>query len=243
MSMRGVRTAADREKGTSKASITRRGKRKSGMSKGGRSRPIEPSYRTGRQTQESIVAAAETVLVKFGHAGFTLKRVADAANIAVGNLSYHFPTKDSLLELLIDQTLREYATRFVTLLPKDVEWDAGKLGQLVVWFMDDSVTSRYTHLFRQLWAAALHSPSLNAALDRFYDESMEAVVSALAPTFASRSQAALRTLICFMCVLSEGSTVVFGARGRSGQGFSDLKAIAKLAVVSLAKSTVIAKEQ
>jgi hypothetical protein len=42
-------------------------------------------------------------------------RIEQRVAIAVGNLSYHFPTKDSLLELLINQTLKEYASRFATL--------------------------------------------------------------------------------------------------------------------------------
>ena len=197
----------------------------------------QPAYRTGRETQEAILAAAETVLVKFGYAGFTLKRVAEVADIAVGNLSYHFPTKEILLELLIDQTLREYASRFVTLLPKNQTWDAEKLGQLVAWFMDDAVTVRYTHLFRQLWAAALHSPALNAALTHFYEGSIEAVVEALAPSFDARHRAELRTLICFMCVLSEGSSVLFGARPRPATAFSELKLLSQGAVVQLVKSS------
>ena len=106
-----------------------------------RTAPLQPSYRTGKQTQESIVTAAETVLVRYGHAGFTLKRVADCAGIAVGNLSYHFPTKESLLELLINQTLAEYANRFSTLIPRQPASRAATVGELVAWFMDDSVTA------------------------------------------------------------------------------------------------------
>jgi AcrR family transcriptional regulator len=198
----------------------------------------KPAYRTGRQTQESIVAAAETVLVRFGHTGFTLKRVAECAGIAVGNLSYHFPTKDSLLELLINQTLTEYASRFATLIPQHPASTTAVLGELVAWFMEDSVTPRYTHLFRELWAAALHSPSLNAALEHFYEQSIEAVVNVVAPSFDARKRAELKTLVYFMCVLSEGSSVVFGSRQHPVQVFTDLKAVAVRAVTSLAESLV-----
>jgi AcrR family transcriptional regulator len=195
----------------------------------------KPAYRTGKQTQESIVAAAETVLVRFGHSGFTLKRVAECAGIAVGNLSYHFPTKDSLLELLINQTLTQYASRFATLIPRHPA-STTALGELVAWFMEDSVTPRYTHLFRELWAAALHSPSLNAALEHFYEQSIEDVVTVVAPSFDARRRAELKTLVYLMCVLSEGSSVVFGSRAHPGQLFADLKAVATRTVTSLAES-------
>jgi AcrR family transcriptional regulator len=198
---------------------------------------LQPSYRTGKQTQESIVAAAETVLVRYGHAGFTLKRVADSAGIAVGNLSYHFPTKDSLLELLIEQTLREYANRFATSIsPQASASTPDALGELVGWFMDDSVSPRYTHLFRELWAASLHSPTLNAALERFYEESIEAVVTAVAPAFPAGARSRLKTLVYLMCVLSEGSSVLFGSRAPHGAVFADLKSIAAQSVAALAQS-------
>lgn len=206
-----------------------------------RTEPLQPSYRTGKQTQESIVAAAETVLVRYGHAGFTLKRVADCAGIAVGNLSYHFPTKDSLLELLINQTLTQYASRFATLIPQNPTSTAASLGELVAWFMEDSVTARYTHLFRELWAAALHSPPLNAALEHFYEQSIEEVLTALAPAFDPRKRSELKTLIYLMCVLSEGSSVVFGSRAGAGTLFADLKSTAARTIASLAESLAARK--
>jgi AcrR family transcriptional regulator len=216
-------------KGSPKSKRSRRGPRE-------RIGALQPSYRTGRETQESIVAAAETVLVRFGHAGFTLKRVADCAGIAVGNLSYHFPTKDSLLELLINQTLTEYASRFATLIPRHSASPAATLGELVAWFMEDSITSRYTHLFRELWAAALHSPPLNAALEHFYDQTIEDVVTVVAPSIDARSRTELKTIVYFMCVLSEGSSVVFGSRASPGSLFAELKDAATRTVITLAES-------
>ncbi len=210
--------------------------RQSGRVPRKRTTPLRPSYRRGKQTQELIVAAAETVLVRFGHAGFTLKRVADIAGITVGNLCYHFPTKDSLLELLIDQTLAEYAKRFATLIPEKPVSTAVTLGKLVAWFMEDSTTARYTHLFRELWAAALHSPSLNASLERFYEQSIEDVVMAIAPSFDAEKRAELKTIVYFMCVLSEGSSVLFGARARPGRVFADLKSTAAQTMTSLAEA-------
>lgn len=202
----------------------------------GGAKPLQPSYRRGKETQESIVAAAETVLVRYGHAGFTLKRVADCAGIAVGNLSYHFPTKDSLLELLIDQTLSEYVSRFAMLVPKHVETTAATLGKLVGWSMDDSITPRYTHLFRELWAASLHSPSLRVALERFYDQSIADLVNLIAPSSEPQKRQKLLTMVYMICILSEGSCVLFGTRARSVKLFGDLKAAAERMIASMAQA-------
>jgi AcrR family transcriptional regulator len=192
-----------------------------------------PSYRRSEATRKAIISAAEAVLVRHGHAGFTLKRVADAAGIAVGNLSYHFPTKDSLLERLVDMTLAEYSRRFDMLIPKDGMSGPDKLGELVEWFMDDSTASRYTHLFRELWAAALHSRSLNKALQRFYDRSIAEVLSLIDPRSDEARHHELELVVYLICVISEGSTVLFGARKPASRRFVEVKALARRAVVNL----------
>jgi AcrR family transcriptional regulator len=199
-----------------------------------RGRPLEPSYETGKATSAAILSAAETVLVRYGHAGFTLKRVAEAAGIAVGNLNYHFPTKDSLLLRLVERTLAAFLRQFAALPPSGAETVAERLGDLVVWFMDDSTSVRYTHLFRELWAAALHSRALNSALRDFYDRSI-AKVLALVQSFPTQmSDHDLKLIVYFMCIISEGCTVLFGARRSSPALFAQLKQLARTAVIGLA---------
>jgi AcrR family transcriptional regulator len=190
------------------------------------------AYQRSAATRQAIVSAAEAVLVRHGHAGFTLKRVADAAGIAVGNLSYHFPTKDSLLERLVDMTLAEYSRRFDALIPRDGASGPERVGELVEWFMDDSTASRYTHLFRELWAAALHSRSLDKALQRFYDRSIAEVLALIDSRPEGLHHHELELIVYLMCVISEGSTVLFGAR-RPTRRFLEIKGLARRAVVSL----------
>ena len=121
------------------------------------------------------------------------------------------------------------------MIPRHSASPATTLGELVAWFIEDSVTPRYTHLFRELWAAALHSPSLNAALEHFYDQTIEDVVSVVAPSIDARSRAELKTIVYLMCALSEGSSVLFGSRASRGPVFANLKAAATRAVSTLAE--------
>jgi AcrR family transcriptional regulator len=196
--------------------------------------PLEPSYETGKATSAAILSAAETVLVRYGHAGFTLKRVAEAAGIAVGNLNYHFPTKDSLLSRLVERTLAEFLRQFAALPPSGAETVAERFGDLVVWFMNDSTTVRYTHLFRELWAAALHSRALNSALRDFYDRSIAKVLALVESLPTQMSRQDLELIVYFMCIISEGCTVLFGARQSSPALFTRMKQLARTAVIGLA---------
>ena len=54
---------------------------------------------------EAIVASSREIFIQEGHAGLSLRRVADHAGIAVGNLNYYFPTKRSLLDAMLRETL------------------------------------------------------------------------------------------------------------------------------------------
>ncbi len=76
-----------------------------------RNRPSDVAARktpkTGR-TVEKIIAAARDIFIQEGHAGLSLRKVADRAGIAVGNLTYHFPTKRALLRAMLRESLTEY---------------------------------------------------------------------------------------------------------------------------------------
>ena len=52
---------------------------------------------TTRRTVTKIITAAREIFTRDGHDGLTLRNVADQADIAVGNLTYHFnPNANSL---------------------------------------------------------------------------------------------------------------------------------------------------
>jgi AcrR family transcriptional regulator len=221
---------AMRKKSRAAGKISVKTKRAAGKRKG----PLLPSYETGKATGEAILGAAESVLVRYGHAGFTLRRVADAAGIAVGNLNYHFPTKDSLLSRLVERTLAEFLLRFGEHPPTRAVSLQERLGDMVVWFMDDSTGDRYTHLFRELWAAALHSHTLGRDLRRFYERSIAKVLALVDSSSTDMSHHDLELIIYLMCIISEGCTVLFGASKSSSGLFIELKQVARRVIMHLA---------
>ena len=194
------------------------------------------SYQTGRETREAIVSAAATVLIGHGHAQFTLKRVADAVGISVGNLNYHYPTRDALLETLIDRTLAEYAKRFSVLITGRASPEKKVLGDLLAWVIDDATTSRYTHLFRELWVMSLHSRRIAKALDHFYDQSIDDVVDLIHSSSPNSKRRDLRRIVELICLISEGCTVVFGNRKSSANSIKEIKQLARRSIESLVDS-------
>lgn len=61
-------------------------------------------------TRERLVAAAAAVIHAEGYAGTTLARVAQAAEVPLGNVYYWFRTKDALAEAVVDARVEEVAS-------------------------------------------------------------------------------------------------------------------------------------
>jgi AcrR family transcriptional regulator len=195
-------------------------------------------YRVGHDTRQMIVAVAGKVLVESGYQGLTLKRVADAAGISVGNLNYHFRTKESLVEALIEHVLTDFSSQFEDIVRRGVEDGSDALSALLRWAMDGSCAQQYTRLVRELWAMASHNRSVAAAMDRYYDQSITAAVGRMAGTRAPRSREEVTALMSLICIIAEGASAVFSRRGRRHPQYDAVQRLACSAVESAGRRLV-----
>ena len=67
-------------------------------------RPARPPLRPS--SRETILDAAETVVLAAGATHLTLDAVAERAGVSKGGLLYHFPSKEALLQAMVDRNLR-----------------------------------------------------------------------------------------------------------------------------------------
>jgi AcrR family transcriptional regulator len=88
------------------------------------------------ETKRSILTAGRTLLIRDGAGGFSMRKVAIAAGISLGNLQYHYKTKDDLLEGMLDWFLIEY-TRELELLEPTENRGPGSLTALVREILED----------------------------------------------------------------------------------------------------------
>ena len=66
------------------------------------------TYARGTETVDAILKAAHTVLIDEGASAFTIRRIAAECGMNVGNVSYHFPRKEMLIQILLDEGKHEY---------------------------------------------------------------------------------------------------------------------------------------
>lgn len=194
------------------------------------------TYRAGRATRESIVQAAEAVLMDVGHAQFSVQRVAAQVGITPGNLNYYFPTRAALLEALIRRTLTRYRRRVLALGASGGGRPA-EFGAALRWLTDDAVSGPTNSLFRQLWAIAASDARVAAAMDRFYSNSARGHLRRLgARASDAGSYLDLEAIMYLVLVISEGSAVLFGTRARSGVLFRRVQEMAVRAIADLVAS-------
>ncbi|MEQ8626778.1 TetR/AcrR family transcriptional regulator [Ekhidna sp.] len=82
-----------------------------------------------KETKINIINAATSLFNKRGFANVRLQHIADEANISIGNLAYHFPTKKDILNTIYKELMKrqEESLNELNLVPLfenlDRHWD------------------------------------------------------------------------------------------------------------------------
>ena len=113
-------------------------------------------------TKEEILRCAEELFRKNGYNGVSMREIADAAGIRVGNLTYHFPKKELLVEALFEARERRVLTPASLDTPEELIAYLRHLlavQRRAAFYFDSyiqlSQTSERLHRFQTEWMAAL----------------------------------------------------------------------------------------
>ena len=86
-------------------------------------RPAEPERAglraQGIRTRNAIVRVAKKLLLESGSLEFSLREVADRAEISISNLQYYFPTRLALLRAVVEPVVDTYLDRLKHALESD----------------------------------------------------------------------------------------------------------------------------
>ncbi len=78
------------------------------------------------QTRDSILRAASQIIARHGINAFTIEAVAQEAGITKGGVLHHFPSKEDLMNGLIDQVIEAFNTRLVAEMELEPEDQPGR---------------------------------------------------------------------------------------------------------------------
>lgn len=133
----------------------------------------------GRRRVEDILDAAAKVLVNDGYSNFTLRRIADAADMKLGNLQYYFPVKEDLLDALLKRVFDSYAASLAKIAEGKKGTPKNQLLLVVDYLLKDQEAQGSCSIFWELWALSAREESIATIMNAYYDVYLEHVANAL----------------------------------------------------------------
>lgn len=173
-------------------------------------RPGTGAYAKGQSRALEILEAALDLLVDQGYRAMSMRRIAAACGITLGNVTYYYPTKDALVRDLLEGVLATYEDAFdhirsdPSLSPQD------QLVAIIQLILDDIQTKKTTHLFPELWALANHDPFIADRVDELYRRVrvvLNELIALLNPALTTEER---ETVALFVSASLEGTTMFAG---------------------------------
>ncbi len=198
--------------------------------------PRPGTYARGTETVDAILKAAHDVLIEEGASAFTIRRIATASGMKVGNVSYHFPRKEMLIKIMLDELLDSYDKLLESEVRRPDISPEDRLRLIIRLCLDDIASERTTRLFTELWALANHNAFVADRVRVFYQrvhDFIGEVVSQLNPALPAED---VRTVALYISASMEGSTPFLGFGKPWAEKMQQFTALAEQALVGLAKS-------
>lgn len=170
----------------------------------------EGGYTKGHETREMILRAALGILIDEGYQAMSMRRVASACGLKMGNLTYHFASREDLVRELLDAVIRSYEVEFDAIMHMPGIPPEERLSEICRMVLEDIRTKKTTHLFPELWALSNHD---NFVLDRVQElyerarKSLNDVVAEMRPDLNAEQRSAM---VLFISASMEGLTVFAG---------------------------------
>lgn len=172
--------------------------------------PREGGYSKGHKTREQILHAALGIMVEEGYLAMTMRRVADASGMKLGNLTYHFPTREDLVREMLEAVISAY----------EIEWDKfvhdpsvppeERLEDYCVLILEDIRTKKTTRVFPELWALANQDAFVLERVQELYTRARTPIVEIIEEMRPDLDQDSINDLAVFISCSMEGLTIFAG---------------------------------
>ncbi len=164
----------------------------------------------GRRKAEHILDQATQVLTRHGYSNFSLRRVARAAGVTLGNLQYYYPTKSDLVEGMLRYVIAGYVEEFNRLTAEVEGRPQEQLAAVLRHVIRDLKNPRTTVLFPELWSMANQEPAVQQYVEDMY-ETYRRIVADLIPRINPQlTPRQVRLLTIFITSSLEGHTPFTG---------------------------------
>lgn len=193
-------------------------------------------YARGAETVDSILKAALSVLIDEGASAFTIRRIAARCDMKVGNVSYHFPRKEMLIQVLLDELVESYGELLDETVRRPPLSAEERLRRVIVMCLEDISGKRTTHLFTELWALANHNDFVADRVRAFYQKVHDVIGDYVAVLNPLLTPDEVHTVALFISASMEGSTPFLGHGKPWAHKMGAFTALAVKSLVEVAKT-------
>lgn len=160
------------------------------------------------ETIDKIIASAREVFTEDGHSGLSLRKVAENAGVAVGNLTYHFPSKRSLLNAMLEEARAEYAQVHLKLFEDPT---MGPFDILLTIMENYVIDGRKSHqFFLQMWGYAASDEDAKTMVRNFYHDQSRILYYLVRDCNPDLNHDQRRRAVAQMSGMEEGFKMYFG---------------------------------
>ncbi len=142
-------------------------------------------YKKSETSCKQIIRSAVRVVARQGYAGTSLLDIAQEAGMSKGAVHYHFPTKEALIERVLEVACETVVQRSVETWQQQGSSAHVDSKQIIRQAMEQLWLTRLgrdedTMVIADLWAQSQHQPSLQPKLTTYYRQAVSKLLDHLA---------------------------------------------------------------
>lgn len=195
-------------------------------------------YAKGHVTRELILRTALHILIEEGYRAMSMRRIAAACGMRLGNLTYHYPTREDLVRELLNAVISSYELEFGAIVHAPGLALEERLARLCSLIIEDIGSKKTTRLFPELWALANHDEFVYERVHELYDRARAPLVEIIAEMRPDLPEAARLDLALFISASMEGLTVFAGYRMPFAERLPVVEQIAIRSFIDIVRSYV-----
>jgi len=169
---------------------------------------------SGKRTVVRILAAARTEFTRAGYNGMTMRGVASAAGVSLGNLLYYFRSKEDLFHSLIEHTLLDYVARIEPVMVRHPDDENARFLAVIDFLVADAKKAATRQFLYQFWAVSIESNFVNGCRRRYEKFLMERMAALVKSVNRSLNPAELKQRAFILCGMVKRVSVMLGNGSR-----------------------------
>lgn len=164
----------------------------------------------GQLTSLSILLSAEKLITEQGYHNFSLRKIADTAELTLGNLQYYFPNKDALMKAMLDNCIQRYLDKFEQLRLEGEKDPETQFRSIIKEVLIDLNKKTTTYFFPEIWSLSNHNQHADEFMDQMYERYRATLITEIAQLNPELNSQQLKRLAIFITSSIEGHTMFIG---------------------------------